>query len=149
MGVNFRPNLVSSWRSWITTATELESGLSSPALALLPLSPRLPTLGCIYFCIWINTLSKNLRPQHEHILWWFCRARLGHTSPVLKDSRLRLGPLCPTSRESDTGDAVVGKVVGPRYLTKEINEPNSSLWDSHSTELLKYANSRKSCVVPA
>lgn len=51
MEVNFRPNLVSSWLGWITPATELENELSSPALALFPLSLRLATSGRLLLCL--------------------------------------------------------------------------------------------------
>lgn len=44
--------------------------------------------------------------------------------------------------ESNTGNALSRKAYGPRYLMKEINEQHFLLWDSHSTELLKYANTR-------
>ena len=44
------------------------------------------------------------------------------------------------SKESNTGNALFRKVSGSRCLMKEINEQHSLLWDSHSTELLKYAN---------
>ena len=132
MEVNFRPNLVSSWRSWITTATELENELSSPALALLSLSPQLATSGHILLC-----LNQHFRISHYHVNIFSndnAEPRLQYTAhshlhtPIFQCILTHTHTHTDTSsKESNTGNALFRKVSGSRCLMKEINEQHSLL----------------------
>ena len=131
MEVNFRPNLVSSWRSWITTATELENELSSPALALLSLSPQLATSGHILLC-----LNQHFRISHYHVNIFSndnAEPRLQYTSTLsLTHTYIPVHTHTHTdtdtsSKESNTGNALFRKVYGLRCLMKAINEQHSLL----------------------
>ena len=133
MEVNFRPNLVSSWRSWITTATELENELSSPALALLSLSPQLATSGHILLC-----LNQHFRISHYHVnifsndnaeprLQYTSTFSLTHTYIPVHTHTHTHTHTDTSSKESNTGNALFRKVSGSRCLMKEINEQHSLL----------------------
>ena len=131
MEVNFRPNLVSSWRSWITTATELENELSSPASALLSLSPQLATSGHILLC-----LNQHFRISHYHVNIFSndnAEQRLQYTSTLsLTHTYIPVHTHTHTdtdtsSKESNTGNALFRKVYGLRCLMKETNEQHSLL----------------------
>lgn len=93
MEVNFRPNLVSSWLGWITPATELENELSSPALALFPLSLRLATSGRLLLC-----------PNQYFILQSpFCSANNFSNGNALRKRCLETGSVNSVANRTGTG----------------------------------------------